>query len=181
MIQKGEEECLQEGEPIERYSLGPGEDVCEEWTVKAWPPFASLSLRLVWTSSCVYRLYIPRNDGEEYAALTYSVFVSLSWYTTWMFVSGGSFILSSRTSSVKRPHQRSLAAAVLKEIKIGVIRPDKTDTSTVLIERCISFSPFTHLLELASLLRVSKKKKQDSFRHEAKSRPFTRGKWWDGA
>lgn len=35
MIQKGEEECLQEGEPIERYSLGPGEDVCEEWTVKA--------------------------------------------------------------------------------------------------------------------------------------------------
>ena len=76
-----------------------------------------------------------------------------------MFVSGGSFILSSRTSSVKRPHQRSLAAAVLKEIKIGVIRPDKTDTSTVLIERCISFPPFTHLLELASLLRVSKKKK----------------------
>lgn len=24
------------------------------------------------------RVYIPRNDGEEYAALTYSVFVSLS-------------------------------------------------------------------------------------------------------
>lgn len=80
-----------------------------------------------------------------------------------MFVSGGSFILSSRTSSVKRPHQRSLAAAVLKEIKIGVIRPDKTDTSTVLIERCISFPPFTHLLELASLLRVSKKKNKILF------------------
>lgn len=104
--------------------------MCKEWTVKAWPRVSpsrsALNTRM--------RLYIARNDGEQYAVLTYSVFVSLSWYTTWMFVSGGSFILSSRTSSVKRPHQRSLAAAVLKETNkrwCDARCRDKADTSTV--------------------------------------------------